>query len=164
LRRRGFTLLELCIVFTLIAIALTATLVVYAGGRHASKRTVCLSNLRNIGLALQLYAFDNDGFYPPASPGAIVLDPYVKNRDVFHCPSAKRRRGGPGQLTVDFMYRAGFSNEDLSDEPVAGDDQPRHQGGANVVTLDGSVQWWPAARWRSFAEQAEEWEEEWEEQ
>jgi len=194
-RRRGFTLAELSMVLLLIAVASAVVVSVYARGRSLSKRTLCLNNVRNLGIALHLYAQDYDGFFPPEEPGLNALEIYVENRDVFRCPSASHRNGSPTAfridtvyrlrlsnqgppdepVPIDFIYRPGLSNEDAPNEPVLidfiycpglsnesppnepmlADDQPRHEGGANVLTVDGSVHWWPAAEWRSFADEVE---------
>ena len=172
-RRRGFTLAELSMVLLLIALASAVVLTVYARARSLSKRTLCLNNVRNVGIALHMYAQDNDGFFPPEEPGLSALE--IENRYVFRCPSVRHRKGSPevprisflyrlglssqdppdGPVPVDFIYQPGLSNQDAPNEPVLGDDQPRHEGGANVLTVDGSVQWWPAAEWRSFADEVE---------
>ena len=175
MRRRGFTLAELSMVLLLIAVASAVVVSVYARGRSLSKRTLCLNNVRNLGIALHLYAQDYDGFFPPEEPGLNALEIYVENRDVFRCPTASHRNGSPTAfridtvyrlrlsnqgppdepVPIDFIYRSGLSNEDAPNEPVLADDQPRHEGGANVLTVDGSVHWWPAAEWRSFADEVE---------
>lgn len=155
MRRRGFTLAELSMVLLLIALASAVVVTVYARGRLLSKRTLCLNNARNLGIALHLYAQDHDGFFPPEEPGLSVLEIYVVNRDVFRCPTVSHRKGSPEAFPIDFIYRPGLSNQDPPNEPVLADDQPRHEGGANVLTVDGSVQWWPAAEWRSFADEVE---------
>lgn len=152
-RRRGFTLAELSMVLLLIALASAVVVTVYARARSLSKRTLCLNNVRNVGIALHMYAQDNDGFFPPEEPGLSALE--IENRYVFRCPSVRHRKGSPEVFPIDFIYRPGFSNQDAPNEPMLGDDQPRHEGGANVLTVDGSVQWWPAAKWRSFADEVE---------
>jgi len=116
---------------------------------------LCLNNVRNLGIALHLYAQDYDGFFPPEEPGLNAWEIYVENRDVFRCPSVRHRKGSPEAFSIDFIYRPGLSNEGPPNEPMLADDQPRHEGGANVLTVDGSVHWWPAAEWRSFADEVE---------
>lgn len=51
---KGFTLMELSIVLCLILLAITVSVVVYSGSRGAAMRTICLSNLSNLGLAMQI--------------------------------------------------------------------------------------------------------------
>jgi len=154
-KRRGFTLMELSIVTCLIVIAFVAMALVFAGGRHAAKRTICLSNLSNLGVAFQMYAADNDGLYPRGADWPGALEPYVRNREVYRCPMSGRPREFPPKLETDYIYLPGLSNEAAPDQAVLGDDAARHEGGGNVVTVDGSAQWWPAERWRTFAAQVE---------
>jgi len=151
---KGFTLMELSVVLCLIALAIAASIMVYAGSRGAAKRTICLNNLKNLGLAMQMYSLDNDGWFPP-SLGLDALDTYVKNRDVFRCPAESRHREVAGEFTTDYIYRAGLSNEDPAGELVAADDEPRHQRGANMLSVDGAARWQPASRWRLFVAQVE---------
>ena len=55
-RRRGFTLIELLVVIAIIAILAAILFPVFAQARERARQTACLSNLRQVGLGLQLYA------------------------------------------------------------------------------------------------------------
>ena len=67
---RGFTLLELLVVIAIIAILAALLLPSLAGAKQAGRRAVCLSNLRQVGLAIHAYAQDYDGSIPygPKAP------------------------------------------------------------------------------------------------
>lgn len=65
--RRGFTLIELLVTITIIATLAALSLVAFRSVRDSAKQTVCASNLRNIGIAMQLHAQDNQGYYPDTS-------------------------------------------------------------------------------------------------
>ena len=69
-RKNGFTLIELLVVIAVIAILAALLLPSLAKAKDAGRRAVCLSNLRQVGIALQSYAHDNDGRIPygPAAP------------------------------------------------------------------------------------------------
>jgi prepilin-type N-terminal cleavage/methylation domain-containing protein len=114
-RQRGFTLIELLVVIAIIAILAAILFPVFAQAREAARKTQCLSNVKQLGTATQMYVQDYDGAYYPhrhnvamgANPlmqdpafaaqitaGAqgkyfwiSMLQPYTKNYGVFKCPS-----------------------------------------------------------------------------
>jgi prepilin-type N-terminal cleavage/methylation domain-containing protein len=70
-RQPGFTLVELLVVIAIIAILAGLLLPALATGRAAARRAGCISNLRQVGIAMQTYASDHDGripFGPKAPP------------------------------------------------------------------------------------------------
>ena len=92
-RSPGFTLIELLVVIAIIAILAAILFPVFAQAREKARQTACLSNLKQISLAVSMYVTDNE-LYPlySYSTGATrwhtILQPYVKNEQVFVCPSA----------------------------------------------------------------------------
>jgi prepilin-type N-terminal cleavage/methylation domain-containing protein/prepilin-type processing-associated H-X9-DG protein len=114
-RKKGFTLIELLVVIAIIAILAAMLFPVFARARESARKIQCLSNVKNIAMAFQMYISDWEKFppseyrqeveawfvdqgcspgccYPQANPylrWPVVLDEYVKNRDVWKCPSAK---------------------------------------------------------------------------
>jgi len=62
--RRGFTLIELLVVVAIIAILAAILFPVFAHARDAAKRANCISNLKQIALAHQMYVQDNDEVLP----------------------------------------------------------------------------------------------------
>lgn len=127
--RAGFTLIELLVVIAVIGILAAMVFPVFARARESARKAVCLSNVRSIALAVQLYLADYDDVLPPTehdpnalayfdtAPGggewnsalmdhcsrarqanpylrwAVIFDPYVRNRDVWRCPSARLSAG-----------------------------------------------------------------------
>ncbi len=118
-RVKGFTLIELLVVIAIIAILAAMLFPVFARARESARKIQCLANVKNIAMAMQMYLTDYDRFPPgehraevaqwfedrgcDLSPGCctrnteanpylrwpVVLDEYIKNRDVWRCPSAK---------------------------------------------------------------------------
>lgn len=99
--RTGFTLIELLVVIAIIAILAAILFPVFAQAREKARGISCLSNMKQVGLALHQYVQDYDELMPflnaqsnPTAPGLRrergyeqLLMPYLKNNQVFTCPS-----------------------------------------------------------------------------
>ena len=89
--RKAFTLIELLVVIAIIAILAAMLLPALARAKEAGKRTACLNNLRQLSLAAQMYAGDNQGTYPPHWSTVRwpdrFHDYYGKNLKLLLCPS-----------------------------------------------------------------------------
>src|ERR1700760_1630074 len=73
---KGFTLIELLVVIAIIAILAAILFPVFAQAKLAAKKTADLSNLKQIGLGVMVYAGDNDDLYPR---GGYVVPGYGDN-------------------------------------------------------------------------------------
>ncbi|MFO8078880.1 MAG: DUF1559 domain-containing protein [Armatimonadota bacterium] len=111
--RRGFTLIELLVVIAIIAILAAILFPVFARAREKARQTSCLSNTKQIMLAVLQYAQDYDETYPYASswgdPDNRVywddaLQPYINNEQIFRCPSSPGQANGYGWNYQNFGY------------------------------------------------------------
>lgn len=89
--KRAFTLIELLVVIAIIAILAAMLLPALARAKEAGRRIACLSNVKQLSLACQIYTGDNAGFYPPRNntnrwPNQL-FDNYGKNVKILLCPT-----------------------------------------------------------------------------
>ncbi len=182
--RGAFTLIELLVVIAIIAILAAIIFPVFARAREKARSTRCVANLKQLGHALQMYMDDYDGLYPwgvdiadrnhpeiwdgfPAWEAQIpymplmhdLVDPYVKNREVWHCASDRgfdvledagglplaARPTSFGVLGSSYMYRTELTFVQATPEALS--DPVK----VNVM-FDGSGRWhggddWGAMRW-----------------
>jgi len=130
-RRRGFTLIELLVVIAIIAVLIGILLPALAGVRGAARQTKCLSDMRQIGIALNLYTNDYRERLPDANWGPVAsvkgwlygpgvntancteddrqtgsLWQYLENAEAYRCPSHLAPFSGTARMTSFIMNGA----------------------------------------------------------
>lgn len=161
--RTGFTLIELLVVVAIIGIL--AAILVPVGHRmvESGRATSCLSNLRQLGMALSAYLADNNNTMPTLKAGREsvtadepvidnTLDRYVADKAVFACPADKagfaRKTGTSyhwnvtlnGQAVANLNFLGMVA--DHSRIPILGDKEGFHpylEDKINLLYADGHV-------------------------
>jgi len=99
MKKQAFTLIELLVVIAIIAILAAILFPVFAQARGKARQASCLSNEKELGIAIGMYKQDYDETYPrllwlnwsmwpmPSWSSKLVIDPYLKNHGIMVCPS-----------------------------------------------------------------------------
>ena len=132
---RAFTLIELLIVIAIIAILAAILFPVFARARENARRTSCLSNITQLGLGVIMYTEDFDGRLmrytaaPSESSSSILTQvlPYIKNAQIFRCPSAGL---GGGAITATNVPASG------TDYGMPGAAQAQVLAGNNSIIME----------------------------
>lgn len=172
LRRGGFTLIEILVVIAIIAILVAILLPVLALAREKARGSVCLSQCKQIGLAIHMYAQDSDGSTPPdgGSFGGLIQDcaPYTKNNNIFSCPDdfdrneegragsyrmLSRYQGLPLTCGWDDPYNPGRTTDAAATTLTYEAEKDyaeapfvptyRHNKGTQLLYFDGHAKWMP---------------------
>lgn len=117
-RRRGFALIELLVVLAIIAILAGLLFPIFAKARAQGRQTQCLSQLRQIGLAIQMYQQDFEELPPRLSA---LYPGYISEARLYIClrdPQAGQHEGGP-RLEGNVYLATGVSYVYVPNWPLA---------------------------------------------
>ena len=176
-RKKGFTLIELLVVIAIIAILAAILFPVFARAREKARTASCLSNQKEICLGFKMYTNDYDEKFPGGGAwvgcscgGVCYADKiysYVKNAQIYHCPSdSNLPAGNLGDASLcSYGYNTNVADvseaqcEAVASTILTGDavsytdfrqitvyndgdlDADRHSDGANYSFLDGHGKW-----------------------
>jgi prepilin-type processing-associated H-X9-DG protein len=125
--------------------------------REGAQKAVCLSNMKQVSLAMQMYLADNEDGFPPADQWVAALSDYRKNEEVLKCPDDESDAAcsyamnaaldGKSMTSIrdPVSVVVFFETANPGDNPV-GDvsdvvSDGRHDGGANYGFADGHASW-----------------------
>jgi prepilin-type processing-associated H-X9-DG protein len=126
------------------------------GGAAGPNGTVCLSNLRQLGLAAMMFAQDHDEMLPSADKWTDELKPYIKNDKVFVDPETPELPCGyainakiAGKSLADIaepattvlFFDSATGKPNTADAMTSVPPKGRHNGGSNFAYADGHVRW-----------------------
>ena len=137
----------------IVAIMMGIMLPALSQARLAARRAVCISNLKQLGIATMVYAQDNNDRYPSADKWCDLLKPYYKDDKLLVCPSAGQAKCSyainknlpefteqverPAETILLFESRPGW-NQSGGTELLTTEN---HQGkGCNILFCDGHVE------------------------
>jgi prepilin-type N-terminal cleavage/methylation domain-containing protein/prepilin-type processing-associated H-X9-DG protein len=152
--KKGFTLIELLVVIAVIAILAAILFPVFARARENARRSSCMSNLKQQGLAMIMYAQDYDEHLTPLSlsnTGIVLPDgsthstalwfqmlyPYMKNIQIMNCPSESSVVWTSGSYTGAIPYGYNYTAPTWVCSSNCGVNMgPQDQSGASLAAID----------------------------
>lgn len=136
--QKGFTISELIIVFAVVLVICIPMVPFIAKNRNRLDKVICANNVRELGLAMYIYAREHEGKFP-ATIRTLYEEQYLSDTKLLDCPASKV----VGTLdSPDYAYTPGLSVRSPSQEPLLRDGAKNHpDGGRNTLYVNGNVAW-----------------------
>jgi prepilin-type processing-associated H-X9-DG protein len=162
----GIVVVVIVIPMFLLAAILRPVFGKFGEARDKARQTACLSNIKQLALACNMYATDWNECLPSAADAQGFHDQifqYVRNEGIFSCPSAQGEQSYawnpnlaranikilPAPMNMPMLWDAGARPGGIA--PVPGTTTSRHSGGDNVGFVDGHAKWVSADAMSSLA-------------
>ncbi|MBU0683829.1 MAG: type II secretion system protein [Candidatus Omnitrophota bacterium] len=135
MNKKGFTISELLVVFMIVIITGTLMIPFIQYTRHKLERTLCANNLRRIGLALYIYARENQGRFPETLR-VLYEKQYLADVRLLDCPASKSvgTIGNP-----EYEYFPGLSVESGAKTILVKDKKGNHKKWENVLYVNADI-------------------------
>lgn len=159
-RRKGFSLLELCVVVAVTATLAGLMLPALSAAKEKSRRTVCRNNMRQFATTCYLFATDNNDYFPSgfnnqSAPVSMIvadetfkqLTSYSGNHKIFDCPNLEidsfaRTNNNFRGIRIGYNYVAGVDQNTIPKSKGQTDRKPApmrlSDAGTNVLLADAN--------------------------
>ena len=144
MRKSGFTLIELLVVIAIIAILAAILFPVFAKARAKARTTSCVSNLRQLSVAIRMYCDDTDGAGPFSTCGSWVTDG-VNNGGLpyYHYGDWRQKISDGGYAAKLVLEYVNYASSPLYSCPEGGNyNMNRYRGGYGPAGACGNFSPW----------------------